>query len=720
MGVNGGYLKGRIKGGKLVKEKEFINEMTEITGHDYETCERDYNAFQELVLQHIAMEDHMHFSFGIVGGETKPPQKLNGRYSEFWNVQEETRRNYSYAKSGYPFIVWSDDAIWGNATHPAIFYLEWVPMKYTTDAYWFRKELGYPEIPEYAGMPDEKILQLCEKADIIVYGELTEQEKKDRKLAQKNKERLKEYKRAKALMIDLDKQRENGVAEEDLVFRDPDELIFEQEKEWRSKFDPLGFVSNKRGNMDAKKLKEIREKGFYTTDMSEADIKILEETYAKLRRLQEAQRAKNAEIGKVDNDVDSLRTLLHAQKKIEKENEGKAIELRPEYILEKYNSINRKLNSIARMTGKEFDGEVDNRVQLERLRAELDRSLGTASNRLNYIMKLREKRKDYYEERAKFIEEYKKAHAPPPKRGRPKKHKDPDTRDRIITSVGVVIPYDQRDLSAINAWNDLMKERREAEKQRLKEEKAKKKTKSERDYLIKLWKQISQELLAEYGMYERYSNQAFWRIVNKRKRDYDDWQRGKKRVKLGMRRCIDDVYRAKEKWKKNRLVAGASYGEVKESAYEGESYACSLEEYPEYIEAKKKAYEYKMNIPEMMREVNHGFIRKGPRTNPYKITKEEVYEEAKKFKDAAYQLRLDAEKKAKKKEEKRNKDSMRRNGRPAIKRAKKARKPKESSLKERREEAQKELERQEEKKQKYGKRKSNNQQVKEDNKEDNK
>ena len=161
-----------LKAGKLVSRSAFINEMADLMGESKEVAEKAYDAYNDLILQHIALEDWMYFPYATIGGYTKEPKKVTGYYSVLRNLQDPTRKGYTVAKSGFPFIIWTKEAEFYTVTHPGIYYTEWIPQKYTTKAYYFRKELGYPEIKEYEGLSEEKILEICAKADEQLYPKL--------------------------------------------------------------------------------------------------------------------------------------------------------------------------------------------------------------------------------------------------------------------------------------------------------------------------------------------------------------------------------------------------------------------------------------------------------------------------------------------------------------------------------------------------------------------
>ena len=264
-------LKTYIRSGSVVTEKAFVNEMADLMGEDYEIAKKAFDAYNNLILQHMALEDWIHLPFGTVGGYTKEPKKITGYYSVLQSLQDPTRKGWTVAKSGFPFIIWSKEAEFSTVTHPGIYYTEWVPQKYTTKAYYFRKELGYKEIPEYEGLSEEKILEICAKADIQLYGKKTKKEKKSDEVKKEKLERRRKIESEKEIRYDIEKQLKAGKSKEEIVVKTYEQILEEKYNEWKKKdFAEVGVFRGRGYELPEKLLKQMK---------TEKDLK--EEKYKK-------------------------------------------------------------------------------------------------------------------------------------------------------------------------------------------------------------------------------------------------------------------------------------------------------------------------------------------------------------------------------------------------------------------------------------------------------
>ena len=117
----------------------------------------------------IANEDELTFVWGKIYGEERAPRKISGKYAEFASVIQN--EGYAKWKRGYPKIKWSKAALI-NDSHPAREYFELPEHRYTTKAREFRQYTNTPEIPEYEGLTEEEIVELCKKADKIEFDAL--------------------------------------------------------------------------------------------------------------------------------------------------------------------------------------------------------------------------------------------------------------------------------------------------------------------------------------------------------------------------------------------------------------------------------------------------------------------------------------------------------------------------------------------------------------------
>ena len=78
-----------------MKKEELIKKIATKADSTIETSRKFLNAIEDVVMEAIALEDEVHFSFGVIGGKTQPPRK----YKDF-NTGEY---KYSPAKPGQPY-----------------------------------------------------------------------------------------------------------------------------------------------------------------------------------------------------------------------------------------------------------------------------------------------------------------------------------------------------------------------------------------------------------------------------------------------------------------------------------------------------------------------------------------------------------------------------------------------------------------------------------------
>lgn len=233
-----------IQAGKKIARDEFADEMAELMGVDFATGKKAMQAFEELVLQHIALEDTMDFAFGKIFGYTKEPQKIYGYYSVIRDLVG--RDSWTVAKSGYPQIYWSNEAKRYSATNPTI-YFERPETRMTSLARAYRADRNFPEIPEFEGKTDEEILVICRMADDLLYGKPSKgqilQDAKNQR-ARENTKKGRMY-----VMQELDKkmQIEAGVPEDQVVEHTYEEIMEALKEKWKSYNAPtLRFRNRKR------------------------------------------------------------------------------------------------------------------------------------------------------------------------------------------------------------------------------------------------------------------------------------------------------------------------------------------------------------------------------------------------------------------------------------------------------------------------------------------
>lgn len=220
----------RVQSGERITKKAFIKEMAELMGESEEIAKKAYDAYNDLIFQHIALEDTVYLPYAKIGGFTKEPMKIGGFYSVLKPLQDVTRKGYTTAKSGYPFIEWTEEAKYSTITHPGIYYTEWVPQKYTTKAYNFRKELGYKEIPEFEGLKEDKILEICKNADEQLYGKLNKHDRLS-KARKEKKEKAAKKAREEQLTKEVQEWLEiNNIKKVPRTLQEKEEIIKEKWK----------------------------------------------------------------------------------------------------------------------------------------------------------------------------------------------------------------------------------------------------------------------------------------------------------------------------------------------------------------------------------------------------------------------------------------------------------------------------------------------------------
>lgn len=261
---------------------QLVKSIVEETGYDKELVANVIESLEYKVLDAIAVEDEVQFAFGKFWGDTKDPQKITGFYTRFKEVRD--LEGWSQAKLGYPFFKFSKQATFCLKVRPRE-YFEQPENRYTSLARKFRKDLGIPEIAEYKDLPEEKIEELCKAADVERHGEISSARARFlRRHANWNKKAgiTKEEFNAKILIDeDLRKQREAGVAEEDLVIRPVEVIKEEREKEWIAINDQF-----EKDNADwLRRRRESRERAVQKTiERNKRKAEEREERFSQLRK----------------------------------------------------------------------------------------------------------------------------------------------------------------------------------------------------------------------------------------------------------------------------------------------------------------------------------------------------------------------------------------------------------------------------------------------------
>lgn len=172
---------------------QFCKEIAERSGISKETVAAVIAEEENLVYEIMATCDSIRYIWGTVSGIEKAPRRVGGMYRELDAIKKNS--GWSNWKQGYPQIKWTKVAKVCDSRPPAE-YFEQPEKRYTSMARTFRKEAGLPEIPEYEGLSEEKILEICKKADEVELNSLTVEQRF-------NKERDKKYNAQKKLaMID--------------------------------------------------------------------------------------------------------------------------------------------------------------------------------------------------------------------------------------------------------------------------------------------------------------------------------------------------------------------------------------------------------------------------------------------------------------------------------------------------------------------------------------
>ena len=206
-----------------------IKAIMEETGYDKETVSNVIESLEYKILDTIAMEDQLDFVFGSIYGITKPSHKITGYVSMLPEIRKQ--KAWSSAFLGYPMIKFSREAKNCDRVYANEFFA-WPENRYTSLARNYRQDVGDPEIPEYEGLSEEKIQELCKKADEEKKGPQSPHQKA--REASNERKRIKHQEARHALMrqMDLEKQRENGVAEEDLIERPFEDILEDMKAEW--------------------------------------------------------------------------------------------------------------------------------------------------------------------------------------------------------------------------------------------------------------------------------------------------------------------------------------------------------------------------------------------------------------------------------------------------------------------------------------------------------
>lgn len=198
---------------------------------DRETATAMVECLEDAVMEVIALEDEITFSFRTISGYEKEPWRITGYYSTL--AKPEKRRGWSVAKGGTPQIKWSKSAKYYQPIDPTE-YFDRPENRYTTKARQYRKDLGIPELSEYDDMTEEEIVAFCKKADAEKRGPLTPRQQGFINRHDKERRRIMAAKEQLLIEEDLQRQRDEGVPEEELVRHTKEEIDEILKDKWRS------------------------------------------------------------------------------------------------------------------------------------------------------------------------------------------------------------------------------------------------------------------------------------------------------------------------------------------------------------------------------------------------------------------------------------------------------------------------------------------------------
>lgn len=187
---------------------------------------------ENLILEIIATNDFLYTAFGKIEGIIIPPKKLRGFYTVLDRVVD--RDGWTCAKSGNPKMTFNKKATLTYRIDPQIFFNS-PEERLTTLAREYRKDVGIPEIPEYEGLPEEKIKDICKKIDKEKGRTLNkaQQKRKERDIISRQKYNI--SRDAILVEMDIQNQRDSGIPEEQIQRRSPEEIRKQMMLEWAEK-----------------------------------------------------------------------------------------------------------------------------------------------------------------------------------------------------------------------------------------------------------------------------------------------------------------------------------------------------------------------------------------------------------------------------------------------------------------------------------------------------
>lgn len=240
-----------------VTRNDFIKMvMRNAGGNDKKEAEKYVEAFEDAVLEVIAREQLVKFSFGTIYGTFKAPWRITGNFKSKHN--KKARRGWSDAKHGQPNIIWSVLAKDSDKVDPEE-YFSWPENRYTKLAYQYRKDMDLPEIPEYEGMTEDEIIAQCaefEKSQLgrIARSRYDEYESSKRAQNHAREVNVQEYW--------VEKQLAKGVPEDQIQKLTAEEIYEIKEQRRRKRID-REMDAKLRRRIEKSRKKEAKKREYY-------------------------------------------------------------------------------------------------------------------------------------------------------------------------------------------------------------------------------------------------------------------------------------------------------------------------------------------------------------------------------------------------------------------------------------------------------------------------
>lgn len=208
-----------------------IRDDVDIEVVDAKVVRRIMMAYEDLLMYIVATNDNYQLGqLGKLEGVTKHPWRITRYWSQFTAVEE--KHGYSDAKMGTPKITWTKDAT--NVLHiPASEFYAMPEHRYTTKARKYRQDAGLPEIPEFMGLSEEKILEIMEKADKEDENPLENKKNRAvrRRCAATDQAKL-EFRQQQLIEEDYQEQLALGIPEDHCVRHTFEEVMKKKEELW--------------------------------------------------------------------------------------------------------------------------------------------------------------------------------------------------------------------------------------------------------------------------------------------------------------------------------------------------------------------------------------------------------------------------------------------------------------------------------------------------------